>query len=336
MTDHKITVKESGRTFSAVEDVSVLDSCLSEGIPVPYNCRSGECGECVVALVSGEVVQLPGADPAVFNDRHFASGLRLACLSYPKSDLSISVQLRDGTDAAIRTFGSTVEAVRPLADSVIEVAVAAPGPIAYRAGQYFEWVVPGLSPNRAYSAACRPGSDRLVFHVRVYPGGKVGGLLTSGGLVAGDTLTLKGPYGTFGLTANDGLPTILVAGGTGLAPIMALLEDAFARGSRRSFRLFCGARRAGDLYHVDTMETWRQRHRNFTWSATLSAEPEGSSWSGARGMVTETLVKSPGDVFGAEAYLCGPPPMIDAAIPALLKLGVERTDIHFDKFTPVG
>ncbi|MGH3578419.1 MAG: 2Fe-2S iron-sulfur cluster-binding protein [Mycobacterium sp.] len=335
VTRFALNILEAERSIECRADQSVLDACLAAGLPFPYNCRSGECGKCVARLIEGEVHHLPGADPAVFNETHRAQGLLLTCLGYPRSDLTLSVAMRAESGPAIREFNTVVQEVRRHGPAVAEVVVRADAPVDYHAGQYFEWVLPGIAPNRCYSAANRAGTPRLEFHVRIYEGGRISGLVSSGRLMAGDILTLRGPFGTFRLSEDDQRPAILVAGGTGLAPIKALLEDAFARRCPRSLRFFYGTRRAADLYHTDTMAAWARQHRNFSFIPALSDEPLASSWTGLRSLVTDAIARQPTDAFGAEAYLCGPPPMIDAAIGLLERLGVDRTDIRYDKFNPV-
>ena len=133
----------------------------------------------------------------------------------------------------------------------------------------------------------------------------------------GHTLEIAGPYGHFGFTANDHRPAICVAGGTGLAPIKAMIEDELARKSGRRIRLLYGARSRDDLYDIGLLDAWAARSGEFSYAIALSAEPEGSDWTGPRGTVTELLADTVYDGFGAEAFLCGPPPMIDAAMPVL-------------------
>ncbi len=324
-----------GDKVSGNADQSVLDACLGAGVPFPYNCRSGECGECLARLLNGEVRELPGADPAVFDDDKRRQGFILACLSYPQSDLTLSVQLRDESGPPIREFDTIVTALRRHSPSIVEIVVCADPLVDYRAGQYFDWVLPGIAPDRSFSAANRPGSARIEFHVRVYPGGQVSTRVERGELMEGDVLTLRGPFGSAGLSQDDYRPAILVAGGTGLAPIKSVLDDAFARGSSRTFQFFYGTRRREDLYHLDTMSAWSRVHSNFSFVPVLSDEPADSDWRGERGLVTEAVSRNVSDAFGAEAFLCGPPPMIDAAIPLLRKLGIDGSDIHYDKFTPV-
>jgi len=335
MTAFAIRIPGSDVQVDGRHDKSVLDSCLAAGVAFPYNCRSGECGECIASICAGEVHELPGADPAVFNDTHRRQGMTLACLAYPRSDITVAVDLRESSGPPIREFDAVVHEVKRHGPTIVEVVVRTEAPVEYRAAQYFDWVLPGVTPDRSFSAANRPGSTTLEFHVRIYPGGKVGKLLARHEIAPGDVLTLRGPFGSVGLESDDYRPAILVAGGTGLAPIKAVLDAAFAEGCGRPLSFFYGTRRQEDLYHLDTMAAWTRAHPNFSFLPVLSDEPAASSWTGERGLVTEALARNVTDAFGAVAFMCGPPPMIDAAIPVLRRLGVDRDDIHYDKFTPI-
>ena len=325
---------QDGTAVACAAGQSVLEACLAAGLPMPYNCRSGECAECRAVLLSGSVEESPGADPAVFTEADRRKGRILTCLCGPTSDLSLEIVLRDGTSAPrIEHVTATVNLVEQVSASVVQIALDCRREIAYRAGQYFEWIVPGIAPNRYFSAATAPGSRELVFDVRLYPGGAIGGYVQST-LRAGQSLEIAGPYGHFGFTANDHRPAICVAGGTGLAPVKAMIEDELQKKSGRRIRLLYGARRRKDLYDISLLDAWAARPGDFSYAIALSAEPEGSDWAGPRGAVTGLLAETVYDGFGAEAFLCGPPAMIDAAMPVLEDIGLEPDDIHADRFSP--
>lgn len=333
MAEFSITITGHGETLMGAADCSILDTCLSAGLPMPYKCRSGECGECVAALSDGEVFEIPGADPAVFTGADRAAGKILTCICFPRSDLAIDVALRDGiASPLIETVAARVERIERRCADIVEVTLRADAPIDYRAGQYFEWGLPGIAPNRAFSAANRPGSESISFHIRLYPGGKVGEYVGRR-LQTGEPVELTGPYGHFGFSANQHRPAICIAGGTGMAPIRAVLDDAFHRRDARSIRYFYGARTQAGLYCMEEMQAWAAEHANFSFTPVLSDEPGGSDWPGERGLVSDAAARLAGDLFGAEAYLCGPPPMIDAAIEVLTALGLTPEDIHTDRFT---
>jgi NAD(P)H-flavin reductase/ferredoxin len=334
MSSFAIEVAGAAAPVSAAGDETVLDACLKAGLAMPYNCRSGECGECIATLEDGEIEEMPGADPAVFTDADRRRGRILTCMCFPRSDLRLALALRDGVAAPrIQRVNAMVEAIDWHGSNIAEVVIATPGALDYRAGQYFEWVLPGIAPDRSFSAANRPGDDIIRFHVRIYPDGAVGRFIKEE-MVVGSIVELVGPYGHFGLSGNDHRPAICVAGGTGMAPIRAVLDEAFARGDGRPIRYFYGARSQAYLYALEDMAAWQAAQPQFSFTPGLSDEPDGSDWTGARGLVTDVLAAELGDVFGAEAFLCGPPPMIDAAIEILLAAGLDDADIYYDKFTP--
>jgi phenol hydroxylase P5 protein len=335
-TVERYSIAIAGRegAFTGRADQTILDACLRAGAPLPYNCRSGECGECMARLVSGEVTEMPGADPAVFDDTDRAAGRILTCLSFPRSAVAIEIALRDESAATpVETVVATVERIAQLAPKVVEVILRPDRSLAYRAGQYFEWSLPGIAPDRAFSAANRPGGPAIAFHVRLYPDGAVSEHVRTR-LRTGERLALTGPCGTFGFSANDHRPAICIAGGTGMAPIQAMLEDAFHKRDGRPITFVCGARTRDFLYGVETMAAWAVKHANFKYVPILSDEPADSDWAGERGLVTEAVARLASDLFGAEAYLCGPPPMIDAALVLLTQSGLAEEDIRYDKFTP--
>lgn len=329
-----VRLTPSGDEILCPEDRTILDGFILAGIPVPYNCRSGECGECMANLTSGKVHEMPGADPAMFTDKDRARGNVLMCMCFPRSAAVLNVSLSADTDA-IRpsTFNVTVRRVEALTPTIYGVTVETPWPIEFHAGQNFEWIIPGVTPNRTYSAANSPGTDVIDFHVRVYPGGKAGEFVSQ--LSTGRTFSMNGPFGHFGFSANQWRPCVCVAGGTGLAPILSILDAAFAKGDTRPIKLLYGARTQADLYRLDQLTHWCRTRGNFTFIPVLSHEPEGSAWTGARGLVTESLSAELGDAFGLEAYVCGPPAMIDATVDLLERAGVASEDVRTDRFSQV-
>jgi NAD(P)H-flavin reductase len=213
------------------------------------------------------------------------------------------------------------------------ISVETPGPVIFRAGQYFEWVLPGIAPNRVYSAANAPGGDCIDFLVRIYADGKVGSHIQQNFSV-GRTFSIVGPFGHFALSRNDWRPAVCIAGGTGLAPMLSVLSEAVANGDKRRFIFFFGARNREELCCLDEIEKLSRQLPSFTFVPVLSHEAAGSDWRGERGMVTDVLARKIPDLFGLEAYLCGPPAMIDAAIEILDAAGVPPQDIRVDRFAP--
>jgi NAD(P)H-flavin reductase/ferredoxin len=334
---YTLTFQGTDRRVPLRREQSLLDACLTEGVSLPYNCRSGECGECIARLVCGETHELPGADPAVYDDQMRASGLVLTCMCYPRSDVTLEVAMRSGDVPQIREFDAVVERVTWYGERTAHVSVRCPAPVPFRGGQYFEWNAPGTGRARSYSAANVPGGTTIEFLVRIYPGGRISAMLKRHELAAGDVLSLRGPFGTYAFGADDPGTAIFVAGGTGLAPVLSIVESALAASpSPRPMAVFFGARDRAELQSARRLEEAAARHPALQFVPVLSEEPADSPWTGRRGMVVEALRETLGDQFGAQAYLCGPPAMVDSAIPVLERCGLARSDIYCDKFVPAG
>ena len=330
-----VVVEGLDTVVPASADRSVLDACLTNGLALPYNCRSGECGECAARLVSGEIHELAGADPATYTDAMRQGCLILTCLSYPRSDLRIDVPLSDMANAPIREFDTVIESVQWFGERTAYVVLRCAEAVDFRGGQYFEWLAPSGSMPRSYSAANVPGDDRLAFIVRIYADGKVSSMLKRSELAAGDVVTMRGPFGSYAFAADDYLDAIFVAGGTGIAPVMSIVEAALAASSTRSMTVFYGARDRAELRCSDAFAARLKDASNVRFVPVLSDEPVASDWSGPRGTVVDALDEL-GDRFGSIAYLCGPPVMVDKATAMLERRGLMRSDIHCDKFSPAG
>lgn len=317
----------------------LLSAALEAGLAWPHDCRVGSCGRCRCVLESGQVKRLTDFSYTLeFED--LQSGAILACQSVLKSDVTVSVDLEDTADARPIEHhdGQIVELAR-LTHDILEVVVEADRPcfVNARAGQYVDVSVSGIDAPRSYSFARSPRAEtagRVRFFIRHVPGGAFTDWLF-GDDRTGAKLQLAGPYGEFHRRDASG-SMLCVAGGSGLAPIKALLEEALADGVEREARVYFGARTQADLYALEAIEgiarDWPSR---CVFVPVLSEEPADSDWAGRRGLVTEALASdlaaepAGGD---AEAYLCGPPPMVDAAIATLSEAGLDESVIFFDKF----
>jgi len=312
---------------------TLLKAALDQGVPFPHSCRAGGCATCKCRLVEGKVKELTDKS-YLLSAEELRDSYILACQSIPRSDVTVAVQLSPEA-AEVKFVAGRVAGFRRLTHDILEVTLTLDEPMPYRAGQYADLSVPGrVSAPRSYSFAQPPArgeAARVVFHVRLLPGGELSGWLDAADRT-GEEIALEGPYGDFWL--RDGAaPLLCVAGGTGMAPLKALLKQAGKDRVRRDVVYLFGARTQRDLYCLDDMsrlaETWPA---GFRFIPVLSEEPADSGWSGRRGLVTDHLDDAGLAVADREAYLCGPPPMLDAAIEALRGLGVAERDIHFDKF----
>lgn len=335
--DHDATVVPAGTTLRVRGGEKLLTAALEAGLDWPHDCRVGSCGTCRCVLRKGQVKPLTDF-VYTLSAEELRAGTILACQSLLKSDVEVEVTLGSGA-AAIETVRGEIVGVDALTHDIVELVVALEHPAfrAARAGQYVDVGRAGLDAPRSYSFARTPVLEddaRVRFLVRHVPGGSFTDWLF-GGPRHGTALTLTGPFGDFHQRPGSGR-MICVAGGSGLAPIHALLEDAALNGTARDCTVLFGARTQRDLYYLDRLHDIATRWpRAFSVVPVLSAEAEHSPWTGARGLVTAQLaaVAGPQGFAGDDqAYLCGPPPMVDAGVEALRALGLAREAIFFDRF----
>lgn len=308
---------------------TLLQAALREGINFPHSCRVGGCASCKCKLVNGKVKELTEAG-YILSDEDLDQGYILACQSVPQTDVSIEVDL--GSQQARRRVGGRVVSQDKLTHDITRLRVQLDEALAYKAGQFADISIESLSGvSRSYSFATPVQPDSQVsFFVRRVPGGVFSSAINDDNVV-GQSVTIDGPAGDFWLRPSDA-PILLVAGGSGLAPVLALLKDAVAHGVSRPVALLFGAREERDLYALDEIqEIARQWRGPFKFIPVLSAAAADASWRGERGLVIDKIPMVL--AAGTHAYLCGPPPMIDSAV-ALLKLhGVPAEYIHADRFT---
>jgi len=324
--------------LSATE--TLLQGVLKQGIAFPHNCRAGGCGECKCRLLEGKVRELTDKS-YLLSAEELRDNYILACQSIPKTDVVISVDLREGLEHPLVECRGTIAAVDPLTHDILRLVLDLDAPIEYTPGQYAQLSLHGKRSgemvSRNYSFAACPGADetaqRVEFFIRKVPGGHFTEALFEQARV-GMTLSLQGPYGDFYLRPAPA-PVLCVAGGSGLAPLIAILKNELGKATKpRDLTLIFGARTRQDLYLLDTLEQiGRQWPGRFDFIPILSGEPTESEWSGRRGLIPDHLVALLGDRLSqCHAYLCGPPPMIDACIELLVAQGIQQSTIHADKF----
>jgi p-cymene methyl-monooxygenase electron transfer component len=326
-----VMVQPSGTAFEVSDGQTVLESALKQGLAYPHDCTVGTCGTCRTKLLSGKVDAITPFGYTLSREE-LEAGYILACQALPKTDLEVEVDL-SATDLAHVETTARIAAITPLTHDIVQVEWEAEAPMPYLAGQYVNISWEGAPAHRSYSFATAPdpaGSTRLTSYIRHVPGGAFTDLLFGGGaqpLAFG----LDGPHGTFWLRESKG-PMLCIAGGSGLAPLMSLLQDAAKRRVRRDCVLLFGGRAKRDLYGEAEISAIRSAWTaGFDYWPVLSETPE----TGIReGMVTAHIAAAL-ERLGpdAQAYLCGPPPMIDAAIAELGRLGVPMDAIFYDKFT---
>lgn len=308
---------------------TLLHAALRQGIDFPHSCRVGGCASCKCKLISGQVKELTETG-YILSDEELDAGYILACQSVPKGEVSIEVDL--AAFQARRKVRGKVVAQEKLTHDIIKLVIQLEESLPYKAGQYADICLDVLPQySRSFSFASRPQPDgKVIFFIRKVPDGRVTGLVNDQSLL-GQGAVVQGPMGEFYLRPAEA-PLLLVAGGSGLAPILALLEEALVVGGQRPVTLLFGAREERDLYALDAISALAAQWRaEFRFVPVLSEATSDASWKGTRGLVTELISTLLED--GAHAYLCGPPAMIDSAVSMLRSCGVAPEHIHADRFT---
>lgn len=336
-----VEVRPFGASFEVPSGQTVLESALNHDVPFPHNCTVGTCGSCKCRLVSGRVKSITDFG-YVLSKPELEAGYILACSAVPQDELTVVEVESSGIDApAPEGFKGRIVSTDSLTSDILRVTLELDRPLKFVAGQYANIHLPGqpVSPAtvRCYSFADAPereGRKTVSFMIRKVPGGAFTEALFASTLKDAE-LDVNAPHGEFHLHTSAG-PMVCIAGGSGLAPLLSLLEDARKKRVKRKCVLLFGARTEADLYALDQIRSIAQGWAGgFEFIPVLSAEPEGSAWKGKRGMVTDWVADLQLDAnWGdAESYMCGPPVMIDAAIDKLTSLGVGLQNIHYDKFT---
>ena len=310
----QVSVNPSGRQFSCEAGESVLAAAIRAGVGLPYGCKNGACGSCKGKLVSGEVELGPHQERALSSaDR--TTGHTLFCCAMPTSDIVIEAREVLGVgDFPIKKLPSRIAKLERVTDDVIIMSLQLPATerMQYKAGQYIEFMLKD-GKRRSYSMANAPHSDELLsLHIRHMPGG----LFTDqvfGTLKEKDILRFEGPMGTFFLREDSDKPIVLLASGTGFAPIKALVEHWAHLKSTRPITLYWGGRRPKDLYMHTLCEEWAATLPNFRYVPVISDALPDDAWSGRTGFVHEAVMHDLPDLSGYQVYACGTPLMVEAA-----------------------
>ncbi|MBI1906998.1 MAG: CDP-6-deoxy-delta-3,4-glucoseen reductase [Rhodocyclales bacterium] len=300
--------------FSATEDESVLEAALAAGLLLPHGCRDGACGACKARIVHGEIEQGEVADSAL-SDAERAAGYALLCKARARSDLVIKVRgVSRGGDIAPQKMPCRVQDMRRLADDVMMVTAKLPASHNFRfhPGQYIDVLLPD-GRRRSFSIANAPhDNDHLELHIRRVPNGYFTGQVFNE-LKARDILRIEGPLGSFFLREERDRPIVLLAGGTGFAPIKSIVEHVIATGIERDLMLYWGARMREGLYMHELGCSWEKTLRGFRYVPVLSEATASDAWTGRCGLVHEALMADIPDLSGHDVYACGAPAMIEAA-----------------------
>lgn len=337
---HAITARFSDgmeRTFAVEEGQSLLDAALAQDINLIHQCKGGSCSSCICQRVSGDLAMTTGTSIALL-PREIAEGKLLACLALASSDSVVefpyesSLLERPGPER----FVTDVISCNRLSEAAFELVL---GLDDYRddelpefqPGAYFMLSVPDSGLQRAYSVASIPSElPDLRFLIRHLPGGAMSTYLAEH-CQPGDRIEIEGPFGDFMLHKADA-PLAMIAGGTGLAPLLSMIDAlAETRRHRAGIALYFGVRSYDDLFFLDELAVRSEMVPNFT--CHVAVEQPDPRWTGTVGRVTDLLNTAPPPA-NAAAYLCGPPGMIDAAIGNLTALGLAEDHVFYERFAP--
>ena len=330
---HRITIKPSNHAFEAQYDESVLEAALREGFVIAYGCRNGACGTCKGKILDGSVDYGQYQETTLL-DSEKAQGYALFCQARPLTDLTIECrEINAVKDIVVKTLPCRVQKMEKLAPDVMRLHLKLPATerLQFLAGQYIDILMRG-GMRRSLSMANPPHDDGLLeLHLRNY-GGPFSDYVFNK-LKEKEILRFEGPLGTFFMREESAKPIILLASGTGFAPIKAIIEHALHKGSSRQMTLYWGGRRRSDLYLNDLPEQWAREH-GVKYVPVLSEAPPEDGWTGRTGFVHRAVMQDFPDMTGYQVYACGAPVVVEAAHRDFIReCGLPESELYSDAFT---
>ncbi|MBH3421298.1 2Fe-2S iron-sulfur cluster-binding protein [Pseudomonas gessardii] len=327
----QIEIRQAARTIAVPEGMTILQAALANSIAYPHGCRSGRCGSCKSRLISGEVELLKHSGFAL-SDEEKSQGLILACCALPRTDVILAwvggdeqlpAHPRRQLDCRVKAIDNATHDIKRL-----QLDIGEAEPLVFTAGQYARLTFPG-APARDYSMANGPGERVLEFHIRRVPDGATTEHVHQR-LKPGDPVVLEGPFGSACLREQHAGPILCIAGGSGLAPIKAIVETAVAQGMKQPIHVYFGARSERDLYLVEHFQGLTQRYANLRFIPVLSQASVTGHWR--TGYVTDAIAHDLTYLDGWKAYVAGPPLMVEAAMQITRARELRAEDLHADVF----
>ena len=332
-------IEPHGRTLLVAADQPVLEAALAAGLNLPHSCKSGHCSSCRARLLAGEIRYPSGRPPGISIEEE-RSGHILLCQARAQSDLTVEARLiASVADVEIKTLPCRIATLTPLAPDVMQVLLRLPAVerLRFHAGQYLDVLLPG-GRRRSFSIASPPhDSELLELHVRRVSGGGFterlfdAGATGDGRLMLGSLLRIEGPIGQFSYRSGEG-PILMIAGGTGFAPLKSMLRHVLETGIGRDVHLYWGARHAHDIYEQARVLEWVQRHARLKFTAVLSEPTTTEAVHSRVGFVHEAVLADYADLSGFEVYAAGPPAMIEAIRASFPRHGLPVGRLYFDSF----
>jgi CDP-4-dehydro-6-deoxyglucose reductase len=333
MTD-KVKLVNDGRTFNTEAGENILSAGLRQGIVIPHNCRNGFCGSCMGVLRSGTVEYEEGEKPRALTVEKESEGYVLCCQAHTKGDIELEVDTIDAVaDIEIKTLPCKVKRLDKLADDVMLLELKLPPheEFDFISGQYLDILLRD-GRRRSFSMANKAAAKGAIeLHIREVPGGYFTGQVFNE-MKEKDMLRIQGPFGTFILRDDSSNPVVMIAGGTGFAPLKSMLEGVREKGCSRPIHLYCGARAASDLYFDKQLQQWLEELDCLSYTPVLSESQKGDDWAGATGWVHEKVIQDYPNLAGLDVYASGPPPMINAIQESFPQHGLEAGHLYFDSF----
>jgi len=331
---YEVTLEPSGKVITIKEGQTLLDAAIRNGVQVAYGCRHGSCSACKCQVLDGEYEIMDRVSEYSLMSFEREEGFTLMCSTLVESDLVIEVdeEESDLPFFAVKDFEAEVVENKPCTPDIhlIKLKLLVPDSIEYGSGQFFEFNIPGIDETRAYSLANKHQEGNILeFHIKRVPNGKGSNYMCS--LEVGSAVTGSGPYGSMQLRSRE-KDLLFVAGGSGMAPIKALLEEAFSQPFEKEVWFFYGARAKKDLYLMKKWQEFEHQYSNFHFIPALSQPDESDDWNGEVGFIADVISKTIESTAGMDAYLCGPPIMIETTCDVLYKSGIKGTDIAYDEF----
>lgn len=334
---YEVTLQPTGDVIEVEDGQTLLDAALRAGLYIPHACGHGLCGTCKVEVLEGEIDH-GEASPFALLEMERDEGKCLACCATPLSDVEIEADIEEEPDAQnhpVRDFVAVVSNIETLTPRIKSIFLSLPdNEIEFQAGHYVNVLIPGMEDTpKAFSIASPPAEkNRIELNVALVENGK-GTHWLHEQLKVGDELHFSGPYGRFYVRESAPEPMLFLAGGSGLSSPKSMILDLLDKGETRDITFIYGARNQAELYYRELFESLAAKHANFTYLPALSEEPEDSDWQGLRGFVHEAAkTHFDGKFSGHKAYMCGPPPMIDACITTLMQGRLFERDMFMENF----
>jgi propane monooxygenase reductase subunit len=341
---HVVRFEPVGIEIEVDETQTVLRAAAEQGLMLMHGCKEGQCAACKSFVLDGDDIELDRYSTFALPDFEREEGFTLLCRAHVYED--VRIELLNYDEEMIRSGHPIQRAVAEVVskDPVthdmrhLVLQLIEPEKVAYFPGQYFDITVPGTDESRSFSVAGTPTTDsrRLEFVIRVYPDGLFSTFLDRE-LSVGDRVEVVGPFGVFTLREGRESDLVFVGGGAGMAPILSVLRALAERGSTRKATYYYGARRKRDLCFEKELLALAEVLPNFHFVPALS-EPDADDgeWDGEVGLITDVVKRHESDLAAADSYVCGPPPMVEAAMEVLASLGAPDKHVYYDKFTTTG